>query len=172
MWHLFASSFAVDQDYEPIAFGFSHATSSYGIHWVSGPDNPVMGGQQPSVIWDGARLEVFYNGDSDAEKAARSRIGQASVDTHEMLLQNVIHSRQVTMSTATKKLQRIGNSTGVVIPADMLKESGLSAGDEVLIASSRGRFEIIALDKDFDAMVSAADSFIADHPNALKKLGE
>lgn len=76
------------------------------------------------------------------------------------------------MSTATKKLQRIGNSTGVVIPADMLKESGLSAGDEVVIASSRGRFEIIALDKDFDAMVAAADSFIADHPNALKKLGE
>jgi putative addiction module antidote len=76
------------------------------------------------------------------------------------------------MSTATKKLQRIGNSTGVVIPADMLKESGLSAGDEVIIASSKGRFEIVALDPEFDAMCTAADSFIADHPNALKKLGE
>lgn len=69
VWHLFASSFAVDQDYSPIAFGISHATSNDGIHWVSGPDNPVMGGQQPSVIWDGSRFEVFYNGESDAEKA-------------------------------------------------------------------------------------------------------
>jgi hypothetical protein len=29
-----------------------------------------MGGQQPSVIWDGSRFEIFYNGDSDAERAA------------------------------------------------------------------------------------------------------
>tara|TARA_B100001964_G_C13783617_1_gene401385 strand:- start:71 stop:520 length:450 start_codon:yes stop_codon:yes gene_type:complete len=28
-----------------------------------------MDGQQPSVIWDGSRFEVFYNGDSDAERA-------------------------------------------------------------------------------------------------------
>jgi hypothetical protein len=28
-----------------------------------------MIGQQPSVIWDGFRFEIFYNGDSDAEKA-------------------------------------------------------------------------------------------------------
>jgi putative addiction module antidote len=76
------------------------------------------------------------------------------------------------MSTATKKLQRIGNSTGVVIPADMLKESGLSVGDEVIIAASQGRFEIVAFDPDFDAMLAAADNFITDHPNALKKLGE
>ncbi len=32
--------------------------------------------------------------------------------------------------------------------------------------------EFVALDPDFDAMCAAADNFIADHPNALKKLGE
>ncbi len=76
------------------------------------------------------------------------------------------------MPTTTKKLQRIGNSTGIVIPAEMLKESGLAAGDEVLISSSGGRFEIIAFQPDFDAMVAAADRFVAAHPNALKKLAE
>ncbi len=70
VWHLFASSFAVDQNYSPIAFGLSHATSTDGIHWVSGPNNPVMEGQQPSVLWDGSRFEIFYNGDTDEEKAA------------------------------------------------------------------------------------------------------
>lgn len=69
VWHLFASSFAVDQNYVPIAFGISHATSLDGIHWVPGQNNPVMAGQQPSIIWDGSRFEIFYNGDSDAEKA-------------------------------------------------------------------------------------------------------
>ncbi len=76
------------------------------------------------------------------------------------------------MSTATKKLQRIGNSTGVVLPSEMLKEAGLVAGDEVVIVARRGRFEIVALDPNFDAMLAAADQFIAEHPNALKKLGE
>ena len=69
VWHLFSSSFAVDENYSPIAFGISHATSTDGIHWVSGANNPVIGGQQPSVIWDGSRFEIFYNGDSEEEKA-------------------------------------------------------------------------------------------------------
>ena len=53
-----------------------------------------------------------------------------------------------------------------------LRHDHRAAGDEVVIASSKGRFEIVALDPDFDAMCAAADNFIADHPNALKKLGE
>jgi len=69
LWHLFASSIAVDQQDTAIAFGISHATSSDGIHWVSGANNPVMGGQQPSVVWDGSRFEIFYNGDSQEERA-------------------------------------------------------------------------------------------------------
>ena len=76
------------------------------------------------------------------------------------------------MSTATKNLQKIGNSTGLVIPADMLKASGLSVGDEVVIAQRDSGFEIIPINSEFDAMCAAADRFIARHPNALKKLGE
>lgn len=76
------------------------------------------------------------------------------------------------MATTTKKLQRIGNSTGMTIPAKILKVTGMSVDDEVILVATPGRLEIIAFDSDFDVMVAAADSFIADHPNALKKLGE
>lgn len=76
------------------------------------------------------------------------------------------------MTIARRKLQRIGESTGVVLPAELLLEAGLSAGDEVVVQAERGRVVIAAFDPDFDAMVAAADRFVALHPNALRKLAE
>jgi putative addiction module antidote len=76
------------------------------------------------------------------------------------------------MGLARKKLQRIGNSTGIVLSADQLREAGLGQGDEVIVQVEKGRVVITALDPEFDEMVAAADRFVADHPNALKKLGE
>ncbi|MBK8011618.1 MAG: hypothetical protein IPK13_09715 [Deltaproteobacteria bacterium] len=69
IWHLFFSSFGTDANRTPIAFGISHATSTDGIHWIPEMNNPVIPGQQPSVVWDGSRFEVFYNGDTDAQRA-------------------------------------------------------------------------------------------------------
>jgi putative addiction module antidote len=76
------------------------------------------------------------------------------------------------MALAHRKLQRIGNSTGIVISADLLREAGLAQGDEVIVRVEKGRVVITALDPDFDELVAAADRFVSDHPNALKKLGE
>ncbi|GMV41943.1 MAG: hypothetical protein AMXMBFR64_36590 [Myxococcales bacterium] len=76
------------------------------------------------------------------------------------------------MSVARKKLQRIGNSTGVVLPAELLRDAGLRPGDEVVMQAERGRVVITALDPDFDDLVAAADRFVASHPNALRKLAE
>ena len=76
------------------------------------------------------------------------------------------------MAVASKKLQRIGNSTGVILPADLLREAGLGPGDEVVIQAERGRVVITVLDPDFDDLVCAADRFVAANPNALRKLAE
>ncbi len=69
IWHMYFSSFGTDENLSPLAFGISHATSTDGIHWTAAPNNPLMAGQQPSVVWDGSRFEMFYNADSDAERA-------------------------------------------------------------------------------------------------------
>lgn len=71
-WHLHFSSMPVDESYAPLDFGISHATSPDGLHWTMSQDNPVWVGMQPSVVWDdvAARFELYYNGDSDAEKGA------------------------------------------------------------------------------------------------------
>lgn len=75
------------------------------------------------------------------------------------------------MSIAQKKLQRIGNSTGIVLSAEVLRDAGFQLGEEVIIVAERGRVVLTALDPGFDDMVAAADRFVGAHPNALKKLG-
>ena len=76
------------------------------------------------------------------------------------------------MSIAHKTVQKIGNSAGIVLSAELLRAAGLHSGDAIIIQAERGRLTITPLDPAFDAMVLAADRFVAHHPNALKKLGE
>ena len=76
------------------------------------------------------------------------------------------------MALTARRLQRIGNSTGLVLPAELLRASGMSRDDEVLVQAEEGRIVVTRIDPDFDAMVAAADRFVAAHPNAIKKLAE
>lgn len=73
---------------------------------------------------------------------------------------------------ARKKLQRVGNSTGLVVPAEVLRAARLERGDEVVIQAEEGRLVVIRLDPDFDELVAAADRVVAQYPNALRKLAE
>lgn len=76
------------------------------------------------------------------------------------------------MSLARRKLQKIGNSTGVTIPADMLVEAKMRRGAEVMVSVEPGRVTLTLIDNEFDRAVAAAERFIARHPNALRKLAE
>lgn len=76
------------------------------------------------------------------------------------------------MPIAARKLQRVGNSTGILLPAELLRASGMSRDDEVLVQAEEGRIVITRIDPAFDAMVAAADRFVTAHPNAIKKLAE
>lgn len=76
------------------------------------------------------------------------------------------------MALAQKTLQRIGNSTGLVLTTDLLKDAGLARDDEVLVHAEAGRIVITRLDPYFDDLVAAADRFVAAHPNAIRKLAQ
>lgn len=76
------------------------------------------------------------------------------------------------MPLAQRKLQRVGNSTGVILPAEVLAEAGLRRGSEVVVHAEKGRVTLTLVDPDFDALCAIAESVIADHPNALRKLGQ
>jgi hypothetical protein len=72
-FHLFFSSYAVDANGGPLAFGVSHATSTDGIHFTPQMGNPILpgsGGAGPSVrrAQDGT-WELFFYRDSKADLA-------------------------------------------------------------------------------------------------------
>ena len=76
------------------------------------------------------------------------------------------------MAVARRRLQKIGNSTGVVVPAEMLREMGLAAGDEVVVRSEQGKLTVVPFDVEFDEQMAAAERFITDRANAMRKLAE
>ncbi len=76
------------------------------------------------------------------------------------------------MALAQKSLQRVGNSTGLVLPAELLRAAGLERDDAVLLHAEAGRITITRLDPDFDPLMAAADRFVAAHPNAIRKLAQ
>ncbi len=76
------------------------------------------------------------------------------------------------MTIIKKKLQRIGNSTGLVLPADVLTKAGMSRDDEVILHVEDGRVTVSKVDTNFDECVALADDFIAQYANALTKLAQ
>jgi hypothetical protein len=84
-FHMWFSSYAetVPDPVEPtgrtfLAFGISHVTSTDGIAWTAGHDNPLASlakpseptsGRQPSVVFNSARnrYEMWFTNDSEAE---------------------------------------------------------------------------------------------------------
>lgn len=76
------------------------------------------------------------------------------------------------MALAQKTLQQIGDSVGIVLTKEQLREAGLAQGADVIVRVEKGRVTITPLEPDFDELVAAADQFVSDHPSAIKKLGE
>ena len=76
------------------------------------------------------------------------------------------------MAFHQRKLQKIGNSIGVLIPADLLQKAGFARDAQVILLAERGKLTITALDPDFDEMVAAAERFTQRHANALTKLAQ
>jgi antitoxin component of MazEF toxin-antitoxin module len=76
------------------------------------------------------------------------------------------------MALAHKTLQRIGNSTGLVLTTDLLRAAGLERDEHVLVHAEAGRITITKLDPQFDELIAAADRFVSAHPNAIRKLAQ
>ena len=70
------------------------------------------------------------------------------------------------------KLVPVGNSTGVIIPRDLLAASGLVQGEEVSITASAGRLEIEAKSDDFDRQMQIAREVMKRRFKALRELAK
>jgi putative addiction module antidote len=70
------------------------------------------------------------------------------------------------------KLSAVGNSTGVVIPRDLLAISGFVQGEEVVIKASPGKIEIEARDDDFERQMAIAREVMQKRRRALRELAK
>jgi len=70
------------------------------------------------------------------------------------------------------KLVPVGNSTGIIIPRDVLAASGLVQGDEVTIRAVAGHLEIDAKTDDFDRQMTIARDVMKRRFKALRELAK
>lgn len=72
----------------------------------------------------------------------------------------------------TSRLTKIGNSTGVTLPRDVLVEAGLERGDAVTVTAHEGRIEIAKADDVYDKAMSAGRAFAARYRRTMADLAK
>jgi putative addiction module antidote len=76
------------------------------------------------------------------------------------------------MALALRKIQKIGNSSGVVLPVEIMRAARFKRGSEVTVQAEDGKVTLLLANPGFDEQMTAAERFIARHPNTLRKLAE
>jgi len=69
-------------------------------------------------------------------------------------------------------LTSIGNSTGLIIPKEILNRLNLVKGDEVSITETRDGFVLSVKDETFEKQIRAAEGIMKRYRNALAELAK
>lgn len=70
------------------------------------------------------------------------------------------------------KLIKIGNSTGVILPKEILARLHVAQGDELNLTETPTGIELRASDGDFDAQMDVARAVMANRRRALRELAK
>ena len=82
----------------------------------------------------------------------------------------VMYNREVTVMKL--ELKRIGNSTGLILPRDLLTRLGLDQGDSVVITEAPGGFKVSKYDETFARGLDIARKAMKTYRNALEELAK
>ncbi len=74
--------------------------------------------------------------------------------------------------TATLKLTAIGNSTGVILPKEILEKLRVAKGDTVFVTETKDGIELKAYDPIVARQMEVAERVMRKHRNVLRKLAE
>jgi putative addiction module antidote len=74
--------------------------------------------------------------------------------------------------TRKLKLRAIGNSTGVVLPRDILEKLRVSAGDELMVLETKDGVTLTGYDPEFERQMEAAEKIMRQDRDLLRKLAE
>ncbi len=68
------------------------------------------------------------------------------------------------------KLRRVGNSTGLVLPKEMLKRLNVRDGDELFLTETQEGFLVTPYDPVFEEQMEKATRILKKRRNALRAL--
>ena len=74
--------------------------------------------------------------------------------------------------TTTLKITTIGNSTGIVLPKDILERLRVSKGDSLFVIETPKGVELTAYDPEMARQMDAAEQVMREDRDALRKLAE
>jgi putative addiction module antidote len=72
----------------------------------------------------------------------------------------------------TLKLTTIGNSTGVVLPKEVLQRLRVDKGDSLYVVETPNGIELTPYDPDFAAQVEVAERVMREDRDVLRKLAK
>lgn len=72
----------------------------------------------------------------------------------------------------TAKITTVGNSTGIVLPKEILERLNLQKGDTLYITESPDGIQLTPYDPEFEKTMQAAREGMRKYRNALRKLAE
>jgi putative addiction module antidote len=70
------------------------------------------------------------------------------------------------------KLIKIGNSTGVVLPKDVLAKLGVEQGDQLSLIDSEDGVQLKPYEADFESQMTAAREVMVRRKRALRELAK
>ena len=72
----------------------------------------------------------------------------------------------------TTRLHKMGNSTAVTLPRDVLEKAGLERGDQVTLQVRDGRIEIVKADDNYARAMRVGREFAARYRRTMATLAK
>ena len=76
------------------------------------------------------------------------------------------------MTTRKLKITTIGNSTGVILPKELLEKLRVQRGDELMVLETPDGITLTPYNAEFSNQMDVAESIMRKRRNLLKKLAE
>lgn len=70
------------------------------------------------------------------------------------------------------EIKKIGNSTGLILPKELLVRLGLEQGDEVIVSETQDGFRITRNNADFEQAMRIVDDIMVEYRETLEALAK
>ncbi len=70
------------------------------------------------------------------------------------------------------KVTTVGNSTGIILPKELLEKLRIGKGDTLYVTETPGGIELSPYDEEFATQMDLAESIMREDRNVLRKLAE